>query len=734
MIVLDKRCRGVGNFPTSIGYLQEAPMPTLLHSMLGQRPEPFQDTVPTLAASAPRAPVRTSERPRIGVLSVFVVTALCSVLLVALGGCGGGGGTDTAATPPAEPRAQGLAASRSGDLLGQAQRLLRERAANSAGSGTGDGGRFIGLPGPTTTTVAAGVVTASYSNTLVQEVGVDEADLLKTDGTHLYSVSRSASGQLTMAVHRRGTDGRVSLVASLPLPSEQNADVAGQGLMLTGDGRAAAVVTRRWLPAPVPDACADLCPPQPMVLIGNPTVGHTEVQRVALDNGRPTAGDRLRIEGSLVDSRRVGDRLVLVTQHRPVLAPDLLPNTATPAEREAAIARVSAADLLPKFTLNEGAARPLLSETDCWVQPANASKQIQLTTITVVNLASAGLERTSRCFIGGSEALYMTPSSLYIATTRWSYAQDAARGWVFPSDIRTDLHKFAFDAVTGALSYRASADVPGHLGWDPTRKSWRLSEHEGVLRVLTFTGPLGWVAEADASGPNAKPASPATLTLLRESGGAMQVVATLPNAQRPAALGKPGEQVYGVRFVGSQGFVVTFRRIDPLYVLDLANPADPRIAGELELPGFSDHLVPLGSGLLFAVGRDATAQGVVTGVKVALIDVSNPAAPRERASQILGGVGSYSALDFARHGLNAMTVNGTVRLALPYMNWIAGTPDWTDSLLRWEVDLARGTLVERARLSERTGSEYPDLAMQRSLQIGNHVYHLRGGQLLAEGW
>ena len=101
---------------------------------------------------------------------------------------------------------------------------------------------------------------------------------------------------------------------------------------------------------------------------------------------------------------------------------------------------------------------------------------------------------------------------------------------------------------------------------------------------------------------------------------------------------------------------------------------------------------------------------------------------------MFGAVGSYSALDFSRHGLNLMNVNGTVRLALPFMSWVAGTPNWTDSLLRWEVDLARGTLTERARLSERTGGDFPDLAMQRSVQIGDHVYHLRAGEVAGQGW
>ena len=660
-------------------------------------------------------------------LLAAVSAAIASVALVAA--CGGGGGE---AAAPAEPLASPLALKRSsnGELLAQVQRVLRDRPSSGIGF-------QIGSAMPPQTTVAGGAADASpqRSDTLLQEAGVDEADLLKSEGRHLYSVSRASDGQLRIAVHRRQADGSLAQLALLPLPSEDAADVGNQGLMLAADGRSGVVVSKRWRPLGPPESCSDLCPPTGLALLPRWMDSGVEVQRVAFDDGQPSAGDRLRIEGELVDSRRVGDRLVLVTRHRPVLAPDLLLPNATAAERDAAIARVTAREVLPTLRRNNGAAQPLVNESDCWIQPANASRTVEVTTVTLVDLRTSDLRNSSRCFIGGTETVYMTPNSLYLATTRFDQTADST-GVVFRSDTRTDIHKFAFDSAAGTLTYRASADVAGHLGWDATRRSWRLSEHDGVLRVLTYTGTTGWATPADATRSIAPAPSPATLTMLREQAGQslLQTLSTLPNAQRPAALGKPGEQVYGVRFVGSQGYVVTFRQIDPLYVLDLSNPADPQSVGELELPGYSDHLVPVGPGLLFAVGRDATDRGVVQGVKVALIDVANPAAPREISSQVLGSVGSYSALDGARHGLNFMTVNGTARVALP-MQWVVpGAMQWTSSLMRWDIDLAARRMSERPQMARSTRADYPDVESQRSLQIGDHVYYLRGGEITSQGW
>jgi hypothetical protein len=100
-------------------------------------------------------------------------------------------------------------------------------------------------------------------------------------------------------------------------------------------------------------------------------------------------------------------------------------------------------------------------------------------------------------------------------------------------------------------------------------------------------------------------------------------------------LGK-GERVYAVRFIGDAGYVVTFRQVDPLYVLDLAAPSRPTVRGELKLLGYSAYLHPVGDGLLLGIGQDATPEGRVLGTQASLFDVRNPAAPRRLDSFALG--------------------------------------------------------------------------------------------------
>jgi hypothetical protein len=656
------------------------------------------------------------------------LTLPLSALLLALAGCGGGGGEAQPETPP-EGRAVALAVSRPGELAAYVQERLRtldRQGLLGLNTAFADGVPTIGMAAP------ASPGSPPASRTLVQEDGVDEPDLIQTDGRALYTLQAPYNGAGTLLhVHQRGSDGRAQRLATLPLAHDNATSAIPQGMVLNADQRALAVVSQVNSSAPAVELCPDCLVPGTSIVPGWMR-SSVMVQRVDVsDPGNAAAGERIDIDGRLVDSRRIGNRLYVVTQHRPTLPVELLPAGSTAELRQRSIAAITASHLLPRMRRNGGAAQPLLADTDCYLQAGNGSTSVQLTTVTVFDLASTTLTPTSRCFVGGSEAVYMTAGALYLATTRWDIGGDAVIQ-IFPPQMRTDIHKFALEG--GTVAYRASGQVPGHLGWDRERKSFRLGEHNGDLRVLSFTGDRGWFGTPDAATQTAAP-SPATLSVLRENAGALQTVATLPNSRRPAAIGKPGEQVYAVRFAGDRGYVVTFRRTDPLYVLDLSDPADPKTVGELEIAGFSNDLFPLPNGLLLGVGKDADADGRVLGVKVALFDVSDPAAPSQRGSLVFGTTGSASALDFSRHGLNLMMSGSTARAALPVMLTSSPYAGWQRGLQRMEIDTAARTLSAKPLIPfAGDASLYAPLWQERAAQIGEHVYYMTGGNLSSHDW
>jgi uncharacterized secreted protein with C-terminal beta-propeller domain len=157
--------------------------------------------------------------------------------------------------------------------------------------------------------------------------------------------------------------------------------------------------------------------------------------------------------------------------------------------------------------------------------------------------------------------------------------------------------------------------VPGYL-----LDQWSLSENDGVLRVVSTSAPAYWSTSAGRS----------FLTTLRAGGGTLHEVGQL------GGLGKD-ERVYAVRMLGDTGYVVTFRQVDPLTVLDLHDPAHPAVRGELELPGYSAYLHPISAGLLLGIGQDVDpGANEPSGTQISLFDVADPSHPSRLAHASLG--------------------------------------------------------------------------------------------------
>lgn len=636
--------------------------------------------------------------------------AMAVVLLLAtLGGAGcGGGGTPT--TPPSAA-GPALVPANSGDLVAYATQRVRARFG-------------AGVPAGLTATAGGSpasddaIAAASRPGTLVQEAGVDEADLLKIDGSAVLSVHGPV-----LRRHRLDAGG-LTLQDTVPLDAPADGVfVAERALHLVEGGGPVVALEERWAPGQWGGDCsADAClaiglaaflPTQPSVRLQVVTRGDTLVPSPAWT-----------LDGRLVGSRRVGQQLVLVTTHVPALAVDALPATATIAEREAVLAALTTNDLLPRLRRGTAPAESLVQEADCLLQPGNASPAVEITTVTLLDLASGS--HRSRCFVGGTEAMYMTPETLVLATTRWAY-EPSGTLTVFPNEMQTDVHRFAFDG--SRVDYRASGTVPGHLGWDDSRKSQRFSAWQGDLRVLSFTGSVGWGA---APSPTTAP-SPATLTVLRETDGTLRPVGQLPNAQRSAPLGKTGEQVYAVRFVGDRGYVVTFRQVDPLYVLDLSNPADPFTAGVLETPGFSQDLYDLGPGWLLGIGREADTDGRVTGLGFSLFDVRDATMPALAAAARLGDGSSSTALDASSQGINLWTSGTRTHAALPVSTDLGSA--YGTALLRLTLDTAAGTLVTAPLITSASGPVIEGVRAERALVLDGGVLYLDGtGALTLHDW
>jgi hypothetical protein len=545
---------------------------------------------------------------------------------------------------------------------------------------------------------SAGVSTA-HSTTNVQEAGVDEPDVVKSDGERLVSVV----GDELRVVDVRGDE--------LRLLGSHRLDGWGSQLLVAGDR--ALVLS---------GASGDDGGPRPLPMpgpAGDAEIGwapHDEVARlIELDLTAPAdirVVATLEVHGSHLSARLVGTTARVVVRSRPALAfvqpgagSEAAMARATEANREV-VSTSTLEDWLPSARLDDGDERGL-ADCDAVHRPSHFAGFGSLSVLTV-DLA-AGLDAVGPgdavSVLSGGDTVYASATSLYVATTAWEQPEvDGPDG-----EARTDLHRFAFDTA-GPARYSASGSVAGRL-----LNQFALSEHGDHLRVATTEGEPWDAVEASES----------AVTVLADREGELVAVG------RVGGMGR-GEQIHAVRFLGDVGYVVTFRQVDPFYTLDLRDPTAPQVVGELKIPGYSSYLHPLGDDLVLGVGQDATDEGRTTGLQVSLFDVADPAAPeRLHRFTVPGGT---SAVEHDHRSFLWWAPTGTA--VLPFERWDRGdavaepvrpgidpapAPD-EPSLGALALGVGRGGIVEQGRLRHPTA---PDEAWRgavvRSAVVGDRL-------------
>ncbi len=711
---------------------------------------------------------------------VALAASVAAVVALGLPACGGGGSASTTPTPEVPQAAWALKPVTDAALVEQLRTALD--ASNSPKAALNFTVTVAASPSAGSAVADAA---AAVSGTVLQEAGVDEADLVKSDGQSVFSVlpgSASAGGGDTVIERltlpsSAATDPALKPVEKLASPLRNAARV--QGLYLDAERSQLVVLGERGSTGPVADRWFS-----PMSWVG----GGTELAVVGTAGALATRYT-LGISAQLVGSRRVGSVLYLVLRSR-AQPQGFDAGWATPVTTTAntdKLATLKAADVLPTVSVNGGAASALLPPDSCLAAVKPAEPSADVITLVGLNLAASTPTWSARCFAGATETFYMSPGNLYLATSRWTYTQGrTADAVVYPGDMATDIHQFALDG--SGFSYQGSGTVQGHLGFDLNRKPWRLGEHKGVLRVATQTaqrwgGPVialpvastttSTITATTTSGTTATAAatsiadSPVHLTLLKpDATKALAVVGTLPNTRRPAPLGKAGEQLYASRFVGDRAYLVTYRLTDPLYVLDLTDPTDPRVAGELEISGYSDYLFPLSERYLLGIGKDALSDGSAgdgrfawyQGVKVSVIDVADPAKPLEVAREVIGRRGTDATVLRDHHGVALLPVGASagvggaaassataVRVALP-VSLHEAAPFGGGSgasayygfsrtqLSRLEVNLASGALQRLPDLTSADSATQRNIASDRALLASGQAHHYQNGRWASWRW
>ena len=516
---------------------------------------------------------------------------MSSALLASCGG-GGGGSTNTppptVITPPAPTEPTGLW-------------INSETEGEAEGSGLADYTAKLTQIGMTRSATggpvfeAAPVADASsdgggFSTTYALEADVDEYDIVKYNGSTL-AIAPSRSGCCFVVEPRIASDalppppggeGETEIALYRTDPSSGSASPAGvitldegqtaEGMYLS-DSRLQVLLSTAWWGAfgeqlTTSDGWLD-----EQVSLLNYDL--TDVENPELTN-------TVTVEGALVASRRAGNEIFVISRHAPSIEGLVsYPQTEEEvANNEALLAEATDTDILPEVRIDGEVVEPLTLDSCYRADPEHplaepAPSDSTLTTFLALSAVTGEILRAA-CTFEPVSGVYMGSTFIALTHVRWDL------------ELRSTLvHLLARDS----FDYLGSESVEGEL-YSGGNADFRISESGGVLRLVTTE----WTGDPeDAFTHRLFTLSPA------DSAPELDVLGSLGD-DAEARIGKPNEDLYGVRFMGDRAYMVTFERIDPLYVIDLSDPSQPSVIGELEVPGLSDLLHEVSDDLLLGLG------------------------------------------------------------------------------------------------------------------------------------
>lgn len=465
----------------------------------------------------------------------------------------------------------------------------------------------------------ADAVGSAFTDTNTQVAGVDEADLVKTDGTFLYSVS---GGRLAVvrgaSLAEDGTVQPLELVSMVPL--DEDGFVPSEIVLY---GHYVVVVGMAYDYSFLTDPVAT-DPAAGVSLVASRWPVATCTARTVVrvyDVSDPAAVGLVRtvtVEGSHLATRRIDRYLYVVARAYPRFDPGTDPVRRTPLN-----------GLVPRVSdsLKQGRSRNLLPKEVSYLPDCYEASYL---VVAALDLGTATGAFVPHAFLGAGNVVYASRESLYVASSSWFWRPILALGTDLtavaePAQETVSLYRFQLDGTT--VQCAAHGSVPGRV-----LNSFSMDESGGVFRIATTSYPNLWTDAAQTSGVY-------TFDLSLNRLGQIEGVA-------------PGERIYAARFAGDRCYLVTFETIDPLFVIGLADATRPEVLGELTMPGYSAYLHPLDATHLMGFGKDVQTvetpwsgeEGILLeqGLKIGVFDVGDVSNPVEEHSELIGGRGSDS--------------------------------------------------------------------------------------------
>jgi inhibitor of cysteine peptidase len=412
---------------------------------------------------------------------------------------------------------------------------------------------------------------ADYSTTNVQVAGVDEADMVKTDGKYLY-ISKDTTVYIALAYPPEDA----KIISKIEL-GEQVGElyIVGDKLVVFSTNYSTFAVE------PMPKI--------PNIMPPTPQTQTTNVRVYDLTNiAKPKLERETKAEGSYITSRLIDDYVYIIVQK----GAQILDGKAQPP------------------VMQEGTKTHQVQPTDILYYWNGTEPWYSYTTILSLNAVNPDAPiQSETLLLGTSSTIYVSTQYLYLGIQKWS---------------NTTIQKIRL--YNGAITPLAEGTVPGYV-----LNQFSMDENDGYFRVATTTGRLWWGFRRMNNNQSS------AVYILDKS---MKTVGKLEGLA-------PREDIYSARFVGDRCYLVTFKKVDPLFVIDLSDPTSPQVLGKLKIPGFSNYLHPYDENHVIGLGKEATESesgdfAWYQGLKISLFDVTDVTKPKEVAKIEIGDRGTDS--------------------------------------------------------------------------------------------
>ena len=469
----------------------------------------------------------------------------------------------------------------------------------------------------------------SYSTTNVQVSGVDEADIIKTNGEFIFTVSGNC---VTIIDPHPPSDMSVAAVLNETdilgfEPGEERLYV--RGLFLWNDRLA--VLSNVYEYEEEYSVLDEISIVRPVVNCHRAMVSVFDVG----DASSPILEYSIGVSGAYLASRMIDGTVYLVAQSRIYAVEDF--------------------PLLPRIWVLDDA-------TEFGIEKVYFDQETQCTDAYVNVMAidvDDGRHKEIAVITGYASTIYMSPDALFLTYRKWvgelSRVVEEIASEVM-NTMRTTIHKIAVDGLR--LNAVATGNVGGWL-----LNQFSMDEEDGMLRIATTTS---WL-------------EPENCVYVLDS-----QLAEMGSLEGLA----PSERIYAARFLGDTLYLVTFRQIDPLFVIDLRDPYSPKVLGELKIPGFSSYLHPIGDKHVLGIGSEDGA------VKLSLFDVSDPGDPAEQDTYLVS-TSSWTAATYDHKAVLYNPDRGMLVIPISTYYWTTtpeyGSGAWvfnistTDGISLWNV-------------------------------------------------